>query len=162
MSETPDDMEVAVAVKIGRAGFEYLDRVVDLDSQITGQPKPEYWKDVFERYASRHVEERFFLVAEAPDSKDGDILGLIVGEVRGFEFGSKPCGWIFAVSVHPDSRQRGIGEALFTAICDEFRQIGIVKVRTMVQREDPLHMSFFRSEGMVAGPYIQFEMSLED
>lgn len=160
MSDISDGLTARIALKISRASFDYLDRVVELDARITGQPKPDYWKDIFESYASRHVEERFFLVAETPEGNDGDILGLIVGEVRGWEFGSKPCGWIFAVSVDPDNRQKGIGEALFRSICDEFRQINIAKVRTMVRREDPLHMAFFRSEGMVAGPYTQFEMSL--
>ena len=162
MSDFLDDQKPTVPLKIERAGYDYLDRVVDLDARITGEPKREYWEDIFERYASRHVEERFLLVAEAPEGGDEGILGLIVGEVRGWEFGSKPCGWIFAVSVDPDKRQLGIGEALFRKICDEFRKIGITKVRTMVRRENPLHMAFFRSEGMMAGPYTQFEMSLEE
>lgn len=161
-ADTGPDKGTDTGLTIKRAGFDYLERVVTLDAEITGQPKPDYWQDIFERYASRHVEERFLLIAEEPDSLDDGIVGLIVGEVRGWEFGSKPCGWIFAISVHPDHRQKGIGEALFKSICDEFRHIGIDTVRTMVQREDPLHMAFFRSEGMVAGPYTQFEMSLED
>ncbi|WP_370399409.1 GNAT family N-acetyltransferase [Sulfitobacter sp. JB4-11] len=162
MSELPDNGAADIPLKISRASLDYLDRVVDLDARITGQPKPDYWQDIFERYGSRHVEERFFLVAEAPEDRDADILGFIVGEVRGWEFGSQPCGWIFAVSVHPDNRQKGVGEALFRSICDEFRKIDITKVRTMVQRENPLHMAFFRSEGMFAGPYIQFEMDLDE
>jgi hypothetical protein len=32
----------------------------------------------------------------------------------------------------------------------------------MVARQNQLHMAFFRSEGMVAGPYIQLEMDLDD
>lgn len=161
MNERPDHAEVA-DLKISRASASYLDRVVDLDARITGKPKADYWQDIFERYASRHVEERFFLVAESPRDAGERILGLIVGEVRGWEFGSEPCGWIFAVSVDPDHRQIGIAEALFKSMCDEFRKIGIAKVRTMVQRQNSLHMSFFRGEGMVAGPYIQLEMSLEE
>ena len=35
-------------------------------------------------------------------------------------------------------------------------------MRTMVARQNQLHMAFFRSEGMVAGPYIQLEMDIED
>jgi hypothetical protein len=34
-------------------------------------------------------------------------------------------------------------------------------MRTMVPRQNQLHMAFFRSEGMVAGPYIQLEMELD-
>ena len=148
-------------LRIRKATSDQLPHAIELDARITGQPKPEYWQDIFERYGSRHVDERFFLIAEpTQQNSQRQILGLIVGEVRGWEFGSEPCGWVFAVSVDPDHRQQGIGEALFQALCKEFRKIGITTVRTMVRRQDPLHMSFFRSEGMMAGPYIQMELSL--
>lgn len=146
--------------RICRATTAHLQHVIDLDARITGQPKPDFWQDIFDRYATRRVDQRFFLVAER-DGDDG-ILGLIAGEVRGWEFGSQPCGWVFAVSVDPEVRQRGIGEALFKEMCDEFRRAGMSTVRTMVRRQNPLHMSFFRSEGMMAGPYTQLEMNLDD
>ncbi len=152
-----------VDLRIRKATSDQLPHAIDLDARITGQPKPDYWQDIFERYGSRHVDERFFLVAEPVNPENNPpILGLIVGEVRGWEFGSSPCGWVFAVSVDPECRQQGIGEALFQELCNEFRNIGITTVRTMVRRENPLHMSFFRSEGMMAGPYIQMELSLSD
>jgi hypothetical protein len=47
------------------------------------------------------------------------------------------------------------------AIVAEFRQAGVDKMRTMVARNDLLPLRFFRSEGMMAGPYIQLEMDLE-
>lgn len=148
---------------IRRATAEHLQQVVDLDARITGQAKPEYWADIFERYGTRRVDQRFFLVAERANRPDDHtILGLIVGEVRGWEFGSEPCGWIFAVSVDSDQREKRIGEQLFRAMCDEFRNVGITTVRTMVRRQSTLHMSFFRGEGMVAGPYTQLEMNLDD
>ncbi|MCV0427985.1 MAG: GNAT family N-acetyltransferase [Roseibium sp.] len=160
MTDNVDGRVAETALCIQRATLDHLKHVIDLDARITGQSKPDYWQDIFERYGKRRVDQRFFLVAEAKGT-DG-ILGLIAGEVRGWEFGSQPCGWIFAVSVDPEIRQKGIGEALFKAICDEFRQAGMSTVRTMVRRQNQLHMSFFRSEGMMAGPYTQLEMSLDD
>lgn len=145
---------------IRRAGADDLAEVTDLDALVTGQAKPDYWQDIFERYGTRRTHERFFLVAEAP-ARPG-IAGMIVGEVRGWEFGSEPCGWIFVVTVDPNCRERHVGEQLFKAICDAFRRIGISKVRTMVRRQEPLHMSFFRGEGMMAGPYTQLELTLDD
>ena len=162
MTEPQANTSPEPALDIVRATSEHLSQVSELDARITGQSKPEYWKDIFERYATRRVEERFFLVAESAGSGEHGIQGLIVGEIRGWEFGSEPCGWIFAISVDPDRRQQGIGEALFQAMCDEFRNVGIEKVRTMVRRENTLHMSFFRGEGMKAGPFIQLELNLDD
>lgn len=148
---------------IRKATSADLVHVTALDARITGQEKPRYWQDTFDRYGARKSGERFFLIAKSCDDSDEcPILGLIAGEVRGWEFGSDPCGWIFAISVDPDSRERGIGEHLFKAIIDEFRKAGIDKVRTMVQRSNTLHMSFFRSEGMTAGPYTQLELNLDE
>ncbi len=150
-------------ITIRRVREADLDHVVALDERVTGLAKPEYWHDIFDRYTKRRVGERFFLVAEpAGEGADLPLLGFIVGEVRAWEFGSRPCGWIFAFSVEPDTRQQGIGERLFEAISDEFRAIGINTMRTMVERKNQLHMAFFRSEGMVAGPYIQLEKDLDD
>ncbi len=146
-------------LEIRRATAQDLAQVVALDLRVTGKTKPEYWADIFERFGTRRQNERFFLIA-AP--KGAEIAGLIAGEVRGWEFGSEPCGWIFAVSVDPNQREQHIGEQLFREICSRFREAGISKIRNMVRREDQLLMSFFRSEGMVAGPYIQLELNLDD
>jgi len=87
-------------------------------------------------------------------------LGFIVGEIRAWEFGSAPCGWVYALSVNPDARQLGVGEGLLDAVADEFRRAGVTKMRTMVAKDNPLPMLFFRAEGMMAGPYIQLEKDL--
>jgi ribosomal protein S18 acetylase RimI-like enzyme len=136
-------------------------QVIALDQRVTGLAKPDYWQDVFERYGRRRQSERHFLVAEA---RAGDelvpIVGFIIGEVRAWEFGSAPCGWVFALSVEPKARQHGVGDALFGAISGEFKQAGVTKMRTMVARDNRLHMLFFRGEGMMAGPYLQLEKEL--
>jgi ribosomal protein S18 acetylase RimI-like enzyme len=153
---------LTAGVSVRRVKEADLGRIVALDERVTHLAKPDYWDDIFERYASRRVDQRFFLVAEANDgSAASKLLGYIVGEVRAWEFGSEPCGWVFAFAVEPETRLRGIGERLFEAISNEFRAAGMRTMRTMVPRHNRLHMAFFRSEGMVAGPYIQLEMELD-
>jgi GNAT superfamily N-acetyltransferase len=160
-AETKTDGKPAhSALRIRRAQSEDIDHVIALDERITGLAKPDYWHDIFERYRRRRLEERFFLVAVS-DQQSEPILGYVVGEIRAWEFGSTPCGWVFALSVNPDARLQHIGERLFEAISDEFRRAGVDKLRTMVARDTPLHMTFFRSEGMMAGPYIQLEKSID-
>jgi len=149
-------------IAIRRATRADLDRIVDLDARITGMAKADYWNDIFERYATRRLEERFFLIAEMETGDAGSrIVGYMIGEVRAWEFGSEPCGWIFAFAVDPEMRLSGIGERLFKDITDRIRAIGIRTIRTMVSRENRLVMAFFRSEGMRAGPYIQLETELD-
>jgi len=159
----PETTEAGSApIAIRRATRDDLDLLVDLDARITGRPKPDYWDDLYERYATRRAEERFFLVAETRGGNDaGRIVGYAIGEVRAWEFGSEPCGWIFGFAVDPEMRLSGIGERLFEDITGRIRATGIHTIRTMVSRENRLVMAFFRSEGMRAGPYIQLELELE-
>jgi GNAT superfamily N-acetyltransferase len=148
--------EVAEII-IGPAAPGDIDQIVRLDAQTTANPKPNYWHQLIE--ASRaHPNQQFFLVA-----KDGATLrGFIVGEIRAWEFGSAPCGWVFAIAVDPDVRLGSIGSRLFEAVCDRFRKAGVTRVRTMIARDAQLILSFFRSQGMMAGPFIEFEKDLDE
>jgi ribosomal protein S18 acetylase RimI-like enzyme len=139
-----------------------IPQVVLLDQQITGLGKAEYWRDVYGRYGKGRPAERFFLVAE-PASRRAvrSVLGFAIGEIRAWEFGSAPCGWVFAMSVNPDTRMQGIGKALLDAISSEFRNAGAAKMRTMVARDNRLHLLFFRGQEMSAGPYLQLEKELD-
>ncbi len=127
-----------------------------LDERITGIGKPDYWRETFARYGERP--DGFFLVAEG----DGrGLAGFIIGEVRAWEFGSPPSGWVFALGVDPAVRLRKIGSRMFDAICARLAKAGVDTVRTMLARDDNLNMAFFRSQGMMGGPFIQLEMPLE-
>ena len=149
-------------IHIRRASADDLARVIALDEQVTGVRKQVYWEDLYERIHTRRAEERFFFVAEAtPAGGESALLGFVIGEVRAWEFGSAPCGWVFAISVDPESRLAGVGERLLDTITDAFRGLGVSTMRTMISRDNHLLMSFFRSEGMMAGPYIQLEKELK-
>jgi ribosomal protein S18 acetylase RimI-like enzyme len=149
-------------VRVRRVQAADIPDVIALDTRVTKLAKAEYWDDVFRRYGKQRLHERFFLVAENRiDRADPRVLGFIIGEVRAWEFGSTPCGWVFALSVEPETRLHGIGNALLDAISGEFKKAGVSKMRTMVARDALLPMLFFRSEGMMAGPYIQLEKDLD-
>ncbi len=156
MKPTPV-VDVDPAVNIRPAAATDVPSVVALDEEVTGLAKPYYWQDLFERYGARRRDQRFFLVAE----RQRRIEGFVIGEIRAWEFGSPPCGWIFAIQVRPGARLKGAGTQLFDAICDCFRRAGVTNVRTMLARDNTLILSFFRSQGMMAGPFIQLEMPLK-
>jgi len=158
--------ERKVTVRLAKAAD--IPQVIAVDAENTGLTKAEYWEDLFERYNSRATDGdddaqhksvkryRFFLIACEGDT----VLGFIIGEVRAWEFGSPPCGWIFAIGVRGNTRQGGVGNTLFEALNERFRKAGVTKVRTMLARDDTLIMSFFRAQGMMAGPFIQLEKDL--
>jgi len=136
-----------------------VDAIVALDAVITGTEKVDYWTDVFENFArvSQRL-KRYFLVAKTADER---LAGFIVGEIRAWEFGSPPCGWVLALSVTPELRERGIGTLLFEALCAEMKKDGVTTIRTMVLGNDKVNLSFFRGEGLAAGPYIELERRLD-
>jgi ribosomal protein S18 acetylase RimI-like enzyme len=156
MSEIQDNQDVRASPAVIReARASDMDRVAAIDAAITGNPKLAYWPQAFRRYATRA--RRYFLVAELA----GDVCGFILGEERAWEFGSPPCGWIFAIGVDPENREGGIGSRLFEEIAKRMRENGMTNLRTMLAREDALNMAFFRSQGMMGGSFIELEMPLD-
>jgi len=132
-----------------------LAEVIEIDAVVTGLRKPAYWADLLRRYGrGRH--SRFFLVADSGRR----IEGFVIGEVRDWEFGSPPCGWVFGISVRPGARLAGVGTRLLEAIVAGFRRAGVDKVRTLLARDNPLVLSFFRSQGMMAAPVIPLEKDI--
>ena len=146
-------------LRVRRVQAADMAQVIGIDTRITKLAKADYWNDVFIRYGKRRLSERIFMVAES--SADKRVLGFIIGEIRAWEFGSTPCGWVFALSVEPEMRLQNVATELFEAISSEFKKAGVSKMRTMVARDAPLPMLFFRSEGMMAGPYLQLEKDLD-
>ncbi len=134
-----------------------LDAVIAIDAQVTGIEKRDYWRSIYRRYGESAAPGAQFLVAEAA----GEVVGFVIGEVRDWEFGAPPCGWVFAIDVRPDARLAGIGTRLLETICAGFRRAGVRKVRTMLASDNTLILSFFRSQGMMAGRFIPLEMDLE-
>lgn len=133
-----------------------LARVVEIDAVITRVRKPAYWTGMLRRYGGRQ-RGRFFLVAE---SEEG-VQGYIVGDVRDWEFGSPPCGWVFGLGVHPKARLSGLATELHDEICRRLRASGVDKLRTVIARDNGLMLAFFRSQGMMAAPLITLERDLD-
>ena len=137
-----------VAVRPAQASD--LPAISALDARLTGTAKPEYWRE-------RLAPGLHFLVAE---TDKGAFAGFIAGEVRAWEFGQPPAGWVFAIQIDPKLRLKGAGSALFEALVARFKAEGVTRVRTLVDRKDHLILSFFRAQGMVAGPSLQLDKEL--
>jgi len=133
-----------------------LPAVVALDATVTGLHKAAYWQRVFRRYGLKGQGQRHFLVAE----RDGRVCGFAIGEVRDWEFGAPPCGWLFAIDVMPSARQAGVGGRLLAELAQRFRREGVGSLRTMTASDNSLIQSFFRSQGMRAGHLLPLEMDL--
>ena len=154
LRESPDAHAVLEVRAVRRSD---LDRVIDLDATVTGLEKRKYWLSVYHRYGSGTHDEQQFLVPLAR----GSVGGFVSGEVRDWDFGSPPCGWVFAIDVDPQARLGGVGTQLLQAISARFQRIGVRKLRTIVALENTLILSFFRAQGMMAGPLIALGRDLD-
>ena len=90
--------------------------VVALDARITSIPKPDYWASMFDQFVGQDGQH----FSHSRDKRwPGDGLGFagfIIGEVRAWEFGSLPCGWILTILVAPEFQGKRVGEMLFRTI----------------------------------------------
>ena len=131
--------------------------VIALDKVGQKESKHAYWLGIFDHYVESGRDDRICLVAEI----DNAVVGFIVGEVRAWEFGSPPCGWVFALAVSTSMREKGIGQTMFEEICARLQQMGATMVRTMVEFDNKLTLSFFRGVGMCTGRYVELEKQLD-
>ena len=133
-----------------------LNAVVQIDAVQTGERKPAYWKRVFSQFLKPGPDEvRVGLVAE----RDGRVVGFLLGDVRAFEFGSEPCGWILEIGVDPAHTRSGIASRLLNDGCARLLASGVGVVRTMVRRNNVPVLTFFRTNGFAGGPYVQLEFT---
>ncbi|HSG01723.1 MAG TPA: N-acetyltransferase [Vicinamibacterales bacterium] len=131
-----------------------LGPVVRLDALHTGESKPDYWKQVFRDFlGSRSDRARVGLVAEW----HGTMVGFVLADVRAFEFGSEPCGWILEIGVDPAASRQGVASALLAEARRRLREAGVTTIRTMVRRNNVPMLTFFRTNGFAGGPYVQLE-----
>lgn len=137
-------------VAIRPAQASDLPAISALDRRLTGSDKPQYWRDML-------APDRHFLVAE---TEEGTLAGFVAGEIRAWEFGQPAAGWVFAIQIEPELRLQGAGTQLFEALVGRFKENGVTRVRTLVDRKDHLILSFFRAQGMVAGPSLQLDKDL--
>jgi len=132
-----------------------LPEVVRIDAIHTGEEQRPYWTRLFREFLGASPgRTRVALAAEV----DGTLAGFLFADVRAFEFGSEPCGWILEVGIEPASARQGLASALLDEAVRRLRQAGVTTVRTMVRRNNVPVLTFFRTNGFAGGPYVQLEL----
>lgn len=142
----PDGLSVASVT------LDDLPSIIQIDAEHTGAEKRDYWQACYERDSAD--QNTTFLVARL----EGKVVGCALGAIQAWEFGSPPCGWIQAMYVAVDHQGQHVANRLFDNLVARFQDAGITTVRTMLHIDNHMLMSFFRMQGMAAGPYIELEM----
>ena len=114
-----------------------IEAICRIDERITGKYRPEVWE------------------------VDGKVVGFMLGEVRGGEFGmEEPTGWLEFFGVDPAARERGIGRRLTDALLAGFKKRGAHVARTMVRTQDAEIARFVAAMGFVPAPASALEKRL--
>lgn len=87
-------------------------------------------------------------------SREGQVIGFIIGQVKGEGFGLEQSGWIEVVGVHPSQMGTGIGQALAERLFDFFRKRRVRDVYTAVRWDAVDMLSFFKSLGFDRSTFI--------
>ncbi len=86
--------------------------------------------------------------------KDKQVVGFIIGEMKGEGFGLEKSGWLEVIMVHPRHMGAGIGYAMARKLFDHFRRKGIRDVYTSVLWDAGDMLSFFKSLGFDRSTFI--------
>jgi ribosomal protein S18 acetylase RimI-like enzyme len=152
-----EEEEFLAKMNIRPLTLEDLDAIVEIDRKVLGKPRREYWKKQIEPPTLRYPLS--CLVAEY----EGKVIGFIVGEVSGWEFGiPDTIGWISTIGVDPDYQHRGVARKLGQEYIKNLKAIGVRIIYTLVNWSDWDLLKFFRAMGFSrGGDMINLELKIE-
>jgi ribosomal protein S18 acetylase RimI-like enzyme len=140
-------MEVPLAVSASGVRVRPLNEldieaITRIDEKVTGLYRPEFWENRVAYYLRRDPEAS--RVAEV----EGEVVGFMLGDVRGGEFGlEETSGWIERFGVDPSQRGKGLGRQLFDELAEYFRSAGAARLRTLVDSRQGDTERFLRAMG---------------
>jgi ribosomal protein S18 acetylase RimI-like enzyme len=134
-----------------------LDAIVEIDRKVLGKARGDYWKKKIELPNARYP--LTCLVAEY----EGRVIGFIVGEVSGWEFGvPDTIGWISTIGVDPTYQHQGVARKLSQEFIRNLKVIGVTIVYTLVNWSDWDLLKFFRTMGFTrGGDMINLELKID-
>jgi ribosomal protein S18 acetylase RimI-like enzyme len=132
-----------------------IEAVTRIDERVSGRYRPDVWEQRVGYYLRRDPESS--QVAES----DGAVVGFMLGEVRGGEFGlEEPTGWVEFFGVDPAARGRDIGRGLLDALLAHFRHRDAHIARTIVAQSDREIAGFIAAMGFTEAPLTAYEKRL--
>jgi len=140
-----------MSVTVRRMRTQDADAVLRINEKITGRPYEAQW-------ASKIIDDITrnplgCLVAE----EGGEIVGFILGDIRGWEFAIPKSGWIEIVGVDPRYQGKGVARALIDTLHAYFRNNNVSRIMTMVNWNDGGLVGFFRALGFERSEFIILE-----
>jgi len=130
-----------------------VEGIVEIDQRVLGKRRQSFWKKKVRAIESNSPPTG--LVAQLDDK----VIGFILGEVSGWEFGvPASVGWIDTIGVDPHYQKKGVAKALMGELIKNFREAGVKNIYTLVNWSDWDLLQFFRRMGFTRGDMINLEL----
>jgi ribosomal protein S18 acetylase RimI-like enzyme len=140
-------------ISLKSLGSSHVEGIVEIDRRILGKRRQSFWKKKVTAVESNDPPTG--IVAELDDN----VIGFILGEVSGWEFGvPASVGWIDTIGVDPEYQKRGVAKALMDELVKNFRKAGVKNIYTLVNWSDWDLLQFFRRMGFTRGDMINLEL----
>lgn len=145
-------LEINDKVMIRSLSIADIPSILDIDRKITGASRSSLDNEKINYYL------RNPLVCWGAEC-DKKLIGFMLGDIRGWEFGVSESGWIEIIGVDPAYQRKGIGRAILNAMLDELKRRGVKSVLVIARWYDPI-LSFFRAEGFQHGELLSVQKDL--
>ncbi len=144
-------------INIRPMNMQDLDAIVEIDRKVLGKSRPDYWSKKLELPNPQYPLS--CLAAE----REGKVIGFIVGEVSGWEFGvPDTIGWISTIGVDPAYQHRGVARKLSQEFIRNLKAIRVSIIYTLVNWGDWDLLKFFRAMGFTrGGDMINLELKID-
>ena len=146
---------MAKELKTRKIRSEDVSQIIAIQEALIKKKVSRRWVQMVEDHLRKH--EGIGFVA----SREGQVVGFIIGEVKGEGFGLEQSGWIEVVGVHPTQMGIGIGQALAKRLFDFFRKRRVRDVYTSVRWDAVDMLSFFKSVGFDRSTFINLTKRLQ-
>lgn len=139
------------SIKIRRMVPEDVTKILEIDHKLVGKERSPSWPQRVTRYLEMYYPPVCH-VAEA----NSQVVGFILGDIRGWEYALAPSGWIDIMGVASEYQNQGVGTRLLEAFAEECRQRKM-KTHIMVREADAHIQGFLAKAGFHRGELIEFE-----
>jgi ribosomal protein S18 acetylase RimI-like enzyme len=142
--------------KIRKIKAEDVPQIVAIQESIIQKKVSKKWIQMVKEHLQKQEGIGFVAL------KDIQVVGFIIGEIKGEGFGLEQSGWIEVVEVHPKQMGIGIGRALADKLFDFFKKKGIHDIYTTVRWDAGDMLSFFKSLGFDRSTFINLRKHLDE
>ncbi len=136
---------------------EDIDAIVDIDEQVLGERRPEY----YERKCASALDESSQMVTSLVARYEQQTIGFVMGNVYLGEFGiPEASATLDTIGVHPDYQGQGVAVELIKQFITNVKTAQVEYIYILINWNDWDMLRFFEKSGFVPSQALMLERRL--